>query len=327
MLEHSLLLIFGLIFLIKGADILVEGARNVAERLHIPSTVIGLTIVAFGTSAPELFISVQSALKGSSDMAIGNVIGSNICNLALVLGVTCMIASVAIKDEIIKLDWPVTMGSSVLLFLLVMEGGLQRNEGILLLLVLFCYIYILVMRSQKNARLKRKLEQEAKELDTVVDSGNPKKSWKKSLWASTLFIILGGAGLYFGSDWFVGAAKEIFLELGFSERLIGIVVFAVGTSLPELVTSIASALKKDTEMAVGGLLGSNIFNIFSILGITSIIRTIQVSETIRNYDLIWMLGITLIIFPLMYFGRKMKWMHGVLLLTLYVVYNLTLFLA
>ena len=293
-----------------GGDFLVRGATSLALRLHMTPLVVGLTIVAFGTSAPELLISLSAALSGSPDLAMGNVVGSNICNLALVLGVTILIGPVRVSPDTIRIDWPVTMGSSLLLFSVVRDNSLGIYEGIFFVLSLIAYTFFIIRRS----RMKMKAEiTKEKELD-VPDL--PSKNLRKDIGV----IIIGSVGLYFGAIWFVIGAKELALFLEVSQRVIGITVVALGTSLPELVTSMVASFKKETDLALGNLLGSNIFNVLSILGITSIVKEIHVSDIIHQVDMLWMLGITLLILPLMLFQRKLARTEGVILLLVYVYY-------
>jgi len=313
------LLIFGLIVLIGGGDVLVRGASNIALRFKISPLVIGLTIVAFGTSSPELFISVQSALKGSPDMTMGNVIGSNICNLALVLGLTAVFSPININSSSIRIDWPMAMGSSFLLYILVLENYLERKEGVLFVFILLGYIFYLIKKSRDASKKEEALTQ-TEEIDVKSKTNN----WHLS--KDLLFILLGCLGLYFGSEWFVGSAKDIFLKMGVSERVIGIMVLAIGTSLPELVTAIVAALKKNTDLAIGNLMGSNIFNVLSILGITSIIKDIHVSTAIMG-DMFWMLGVTLVLLPLMVFKRRLGRLQGGILLSIYFYYTYSILIA
>jgi len=272
--------------------------------------VVGLTIVAFGTSAPELLISLSAALSGSPDLAMGNVVGSSSCNLALVLGVTILIGPVRVSPDTIRIDWPVTMGSSLLLFYVVRDNSLGIYDGIFFVSSLIAYTFFIIRRS----RMKMKAEiTKEKELD-VPDL--PSKSLRKDIGV----IIIGSVGLYFGAKWFVIGAKELALFLEVSQRVIGITVVALGTSLPELVTSMVASFKKETDLALGNLLGSNIFNVLSILGITSIVKEIYVSDIIHQVDMLWMLGITLLILPLMLFKRRLARTEGVILLLVYVYY-------
>jgi cation:H+ antiporter len=311
MLFNIALLIIGLFTLIMGGDFLVRGASSIALRLHMTPLVVGLTIVAFGTSAPELLISLSAALSGNPDLAMGNVVGSNICNLALVLGVTLLIGPVKVNADSIQIDWPVAMGSSLLLFYVVKDHSLGIFEGSFFVITLIGYTFFIIRKSRKAMKAEIAME---KELD--VDD-EPSKSIIKDIG----IILIGSLALYFGAKWFVIGAKELALFLEVSQRVIGITIVALGTSLPELVTAIVASFKKETDLALGNLLGSNIFNVLSILGITSIVKEIHVSEIIHQVDMRWMLGITLIILPLMLFQRKLARTEGVILLLIYVYYT------
>lgn len=312
MLLDIVMLIIGLFILIIGGDFLVRGASSLALRAHISPLVVGLTVVAFGTSAPELLISIKAALGGSPDMTMGNVVGSNICNLALVLGITALIGPIRVQRDSIKIDWPVTMGSSLLLYFVIKEKDavIDSFEGVVFLFLLVVFTVYIIRKSRKETKALRDAEEN---LEVPEVSNNLSKD--------ILFILGGCAGLYFGADWFVGGAKEMASFLGVSERVIGITVLALGTSLPELVTAIVASIKKETDLALGNLMGSNIFNILSILGITSIIEDIHVSEKIVSHDMTVMLGVTLIILPLMIFKREMGRFAGVTLLLIYLVYT------
>lgn len=310
MLEQIGFLILGLIVLIIGGEFLVRGSSSIALKARISPLVVGLTIVAFGTSAPELLISVKAALRGSPDLTMGNVVGSNICNLALVLGVTALIRPIRVNANSIKIDWPMAMGASLLLYLLLKsEPTLNLWTGILFLSILLGYTLFIITRSRKETK--------AQELDLDV----PESS--KSPVKDISFILIGCVGLYYGSEWFVDGAKELAFTLGVSDRVIGITVLAIGTSLPELVTAMVAASKGETDLAVGNLMGSNIFNILSILGITSIITEIQVGEEIISYDLLAMMLITLLLLPLMLWKRVLGRVAGALLLLFYVYYTYT----
>lgn len=313
MWKDLLLLIAGLSVLIMGGELLVRGATSIALRLHISSLVVGLTIVAFGTSAPELFVSIQSALSGSPDLTMGNVIGSNICNLALVLGITAVITPVKVQADSIKIDWPMTMGSSTLLYLLVRENLISSYEGILFISILAAYTYFIIWKSRR----------EIKRAQTQNDVINQVESPPSILRRDIFFIILGTVGLAFGSDWLVAGAQDIAIAYGISERTIGITILAIGTSLPELVTSMVASFKKATDIAVGNLMGSNIFNVLSILGITSIIQEIQVNDVIINSDMIWMLLITFLVFPMMLHKKQVGRVEGLILLSIYFYYIYT----
>lgn len=313
MLLNIGLLIVGLFILIVGGDLLVRGASSIALRLHMTPLVVGLTIVAFGTSAPELLISLSAALDGNPDLTMGNVVGSNICNLALVLGITVLIGPVRVQADSIKIDWPVTMASSLLLFYWVGDHSLTMNEGVFFLVSLIAYTVFIIRKSRRKMKNAIALEHD---LD-VPDSPS------RSIFYDTGVIFLGCLGLYFGADWFVQGAKELALFLGVSHRIIGITVLALGTSLPELVTAIVASFKRETDLAVGNLLGSNIFNVLSILGITSIVSNIAVSTVIQHVDMLWMIGITFLVLPLMLYQRKLGRTDGIILLLIYVYYTYT----
>ncbi len=313
MLFSIFLLVVGLVVLVLGGEFLVRGASSIALRLKISPLVIGLTIVAFGTSAPELFISVQSALQGSPDLAMGNVIGSNICNLALVLGVTAIIFPVPVQKDSIQIDWPMAMGSSVLLYLLVQDLRLSYLEGGLFVIILIAYSAFVIIKSRRQNKAGAKFLEEA---DLPAEPS-------RNIWLDILMIVLGTLALALGSGWFVDGAKGLALTFGVSERVIGITVLALGTSLPELVTATVAAFRKATDIAVGNLMGSNIFNILSILGITSLIQPIDISPVIVNNDMLWMLGITFLILPMMFFQKKISRIEGALILIVYIYYIYT----
>ena len=312
MVTTIVLLIIGLIILIVGGDYLVRGSSSIALRLHLSPLVVGLTIVAFGTSAPELVISIQSAIKGSPDITMGNVVGSNICNLALVLGLTAVINPVKAQPNSIKVDWPVTMGSSILLYYMVREEYLKAMEGLIMLIFLSFYLFFTIKQSRKE-NMAIKLEEKS----DIPDAPS------KQIWKDIVFILIGCVGLYYGSEWFVGSAKALALSLGVEERVVGLTIVAFGTSLPEMVTAAVASYKGQTDLALGNLMGSNVFNILSILGITSIIKTIHVHDAIMHKDMIWMLLITLMILPLMIIRREVGRVDGIILLTVYSIYIYT----
>ena len=305
------ILIIGLIILIVGGDYLVRGSSSIALRLHLSPLVVGLTIVAFGTSAPELVISIQSALKGSPDLAMGNVVGSNICNLALVLGITAVINPVRVQSNSIRVDWPMTMGSSILLFLVIRDQSLNATEGIVFVIILASYLFFIIKQSRKET------------LASMAEDNEIPDTPSQQIWKDIMFIAIGCIGLYFGSEWFVGSAKDLALSLGVEERVVGLTVVALGTSLPELVTAAVASYKGQTDLALGNLMGSNIFNVLSILGITGIIKEINIHSDILNKDIVWMLLIVLMILPLMVMRREVGRVDGLILLIVYFVYIYT----
>lgn len=307
LLSTILILVLGLVTLIVGGEVLVKGASKLALRFNVSSLVVGLTVVAFGTSAPELLVSLNSALKGAPDFALANVIGSNISNLALVLGTAALFGFIPIKKDSAKRDWPVTLGSSVLLYVFAYNGMITSMEGVILVILLVIYLGSLFYTTRKE--------------QIKLDVEEPKDKLEKWGIAKDIFqVSLGILCLYFGADWFIGGAEEIAVDLGVSQRVIGLTVLALGTSLPELFTSVIAAKKGETDLALGNLLGSNIFNILSIIGITSVIKPLSVNMDILHTDFPWMIGITLLILPLMIFRKRLGTPSGIILIVLYLLY-------
>lgn len=312
MLLDILILTIGLATLILGGDVLVKGASRVALRFNVSPMIVGLTIVAFSTSAPEMLVSLKAALKDVPDFAMGNVVGSNISNLSLVLGIACLFGYIPIHKGTARRDWLVTMLASVLLYIFSKDGRLVFYEGLTLFLGLTGYLTFLLIKTKKD-QIK---------LDVTYDRSND-NSFEK--FKDLFYIALGGACLYFGSEWFIEGAADLASDLGVSERVIGLTVLALGTSLPELFTSVIAARKGETDLALGNLFGSNIFNILSILGITSMVRSLGVNQAIIETDLIWMLILTFGILPLMLFRRRLGTTSGIILLAFYSAYIFMVF--
>lgn len=311
MFKSIIFLIVGFLLLVKGADYFVDGASSIATKLRIPSFVIGLTIVAFGTSAPELAVSLSAALKGSNDIAIGNVVGSNIFNTLVVLGASAAITPIAVEKGIIKKDYPLSIFVSILLGILSLDIFLfhapamtiGRIDGIILLIVFISFMY---------TTLKDGFKQRSEIEETETKESIP-------LWKSILISILGLAGIIFGGDLSVDGAKEIARTLGLSEALIGLTIVAFGTSLPELVTSIIAAKKGESDIAVGNVVGSNIFNILLILGLSATILPMNVSSTYL-YDIGLLIIISLITFiPIVKTKRVGRGM-GITMVITYILY-------
>ena len=299
------LLFLGLVILLAGGKILVDGASGIAVKLGMSAGLIGLTIVAFGTSAPELLVSVNAALKGNSDISIGNVIGSNIANIALVLGISGMFYPIVIKNNHIKFDYLITLLVSILFYALSYNGVITTLEGIILF-ALFIGFNVYLFKTSDNDD-----PEVADEIELA----------KRLSWPKSIFYFIGGIiGLYFGSELLVENAVLISREFGVSERVIGVTIIAIGTSLPELITSIIAALSKRTDLALGNILGSNIMNILSIIGVTAIIKPIGVSEAFIQSDFLWMVGITLFLFPLMKTKMRVSKIEGSLLVLSYAAY-------
>ncbi|MEM9023222.1 MAG: calcium/sodium antiporter [Bacteroidota bacterium] len=298
-------LIAGLITLLVSGELLVKGAVSIALKLRISTLVVGMTIVSFGTSAPELLVSVKAALSGHPEISIGNVIGSNIANLALVLGITAIIFPILVDNNSIRIDWPMMMASTVVFYLFILDGVLVWWEGAILLGSLVAFGTWLIRKSRKSGA-------EDGEVDEDEDVA--------PLWKDILFITLACVGLVFGVEWLLDAAVEIARAFEVSEHVIAVTIIAFGTSVPELITSGVAAFRKQTDISIGNLIGSNIFNILGILGVTAMVREIPVLDTVIQADMWWVLGIAALILPLMLFQRKIGWWKGVLLLIIYAVY-------
>ena len=261
---------------LKGADFLTEGAAALARRVNVPEIVIGLTIVAAGTSAPELFVSLVSALKGTPDLAVGNVVGSNTMNCMLIVGCAAMVAPMTISRSTVKKDIPFAVGASVVLMLLALNGFLGRFDGIVLLAG-FVSFMVYSLRQAKNGQ----------------DAGATEEK-QQNPWMSALFIVLGLVGLVIGSNLFVDHASSLALALGISEGVVGLTVVAGGTSLPELATSVVAARKGQSAIASGNVIGSNVFNILLILGLTATISPLQI-EGITTFDMaVMLISVTLV---------------------------------
>ncbi len=318
----SLLFIFlGLVLLVVGGEFLVRASVALSFRLNISKMVIGLTVVSFATSAPELLVSVQAALNGFSDISLGNVIGSNIANIGLVLGVTAIISPLAIDKDFYKFNWPVMMLLSIGLYFILKSGGvINRVEGIGLLMILGIYLFLLINRAKKARSVKVEVE------DDSVDEALAKVSnFKIAIW-----LLIGAIALYFGSELLVTGAVDLATALGISERVIAVTMIAVGTSVPELAASVIAALKKEKALSLGNLIGSNIFNIASVLGITAIIQPILVkSQEILTNDILWMLGFAGVLIPLAFLPKRFEIgrIKGVLIVAAYAVFIAMAFLG
>ncbi|WP_025741762.1 calcium/sodium antiporter [Aquimarina pacifica] len=284
--------IVGLVLLVVGGEFLVRSSVALSFRLKLSRMVIGLTVVSFATSAPELLVSIQAALDGLSDISLGNVIGSNIANIGLVLGITAIIGPLAIDKDFYKFNWPVMVLLSFALYILLMDGVLTQLEGMLLFVSLIVYLILLIRRARKFS-------------DTMVEEVDDALQ-KTSNFKIVIWLLIGGAALYFGSEFLVSGAETIALKMGISEGVIAVTLIAVGTSVPELAASVIAALKQEKAISLGNLIGSNIFNIASVLGITALIEPIMVKdETLMNVNIYWMLGFAIILLPLAFIPKKM----------------------
>tara|TARA_B110000285_G_scaffold215717_1_gene262342 strand:+ start:3904 stop:4854 length:951 start_codon:yes stop_codon:yes gene_type:complete len=315
----SVLFIFlGLVLLVVGGNFLVRSSVALSFRFHISKMVIGLTVVSFATSAPELLVSIQAALDGFSDISLGNVIGSNIANIGLVLGVTAIIAPLTIDQDFYKFNWPVMMLLSVALYFILSSGRvISRVEGFALLSTLFIYLYLLIRRARKTRETA---------VHVVLDEALVTvSSFKIIVW-----FLIGGVALFFGSKLLVTGAVELATIMGISERVIAVTMIAVGTSIPELAASVIAALKKEKAISLGNLIGSNIFNIASVLGITAIIQPILVkSEAVLSSDIFWMLGFSAVLIPLAFLPKKWEIgrIKGIVIVVAYALFISLTFLS
>lgn len=290
-----------------GADGLVGGSARIAFKMGIKPLIVGLTIVAFGTSSPELVVSVNANLAGNSDITLGNVIGSNICNIGLIVGITALIKPINVSLQIVRKDIFIMCAVSVLPLIMLIDGQIGRVEGVILILLLVVYLWLLIFMTSKKGNL---------EVDTEIDS-IVKKS--KPMWMNIAFIIGGLALLIVGADLFVEHAIEIARFFNVSESVIGLTIVAIGTSLPELATSVVASIKGESDISLGNIVGSNIFNILAILGIAAVIGPISFGN-ITYIDLSIMLMFAVILLPLARTGFIIDRKEGIVLLLLYVGY-------
>lgn len=303
-------LIVGFVLLVKGADFFVDGACALSEKLKIPAYVIGLTVVAFGTSLPEAAVSITASLHGSNEIAIGNVIGSNTFNTLVVLGASALLAPVAVKKNILKRDFPFCIGITVIMLILLMtlnhgEAALTRFDGIVLLLIFAVFMIISVISGKREALSEQSGKEETVDLP-----------W----WKCTLLIVIGIAGVIAGGELTVIGAEKLALMAGLSETVVGLTVVAIGTSLPELVTSIVAAGKNQNDIAVGNVIGSNIFNILFILGISSTLGTIT-TDGYAMTDTLMLIGVCLVTYIFALVNKKINRPAGIVMILMYIAYT------
>lgn len=317
MILNILLIILGFVLLIKGADFLVDGASSLAKRFRVPEIVIGLTIVSIGTSMPELFVSTTSALQGSADMSIGNIIGSNICNLLLILGISAAISPVKFQKSTCRIEIPMCFACTVIFMLMSNIGGVVSMVDGIILMVLFvgfiAYTLYVAKKGMSAAPEEKPQEQVPQKKITILKD--------------ILFIVIGIVGLKFGGDLTVDNAVEIAQVWGWSEKVIGLTILAVGTSLPELVTSVVAAIKGNDDIAIGNIIGSNIFNVLMIIGVTALITPLNynVSYNIQLYILLFSL-VLLEVFAFTKPKNQMSRFNGIIYVVLYGVYMALLFI-
>lgn len=308
-------LIAGLVLLVAGAEVLVRGAAKLAAQFGIPPLVIGLTVVAFGTSAPETAVSVQSAWNGSGDLAIGNVIGSNIANVLLILGLTALVAPLIVSRQLIRLDVPIMIGASLVVYALAWDGALSRLDGALLFGGVLAYTGFLIYSARKDKSTQN---------DEFAEEFGLDEQPKPYAWAINLgLVIVGLVLLVGGSNLLVEGAVQLARALGLSELVIGLTVIAIGTSLPELATSIIAAFKGERDIAVGNIVGSNIFNLLCVLGLASLVApaTISVSPNALAFDFPVMIAVAVACLPIFFTGFRINRREGALFLAYYMAYT------
>jgi cation:H+ antiporter len=303
---NYILLVAGFIFLLYGGKLLVKSGVALAERFRISPLVVGLTVVSFGTSAPELFVSVMAGIQGHPDVAIGNVIGSNIANITLVLALTAIVIPIPVRSSSVKIDAPFMILVSFLLWLFVFNLHLSRLEGMLFLLLIAIYGTAIFHWSRKKNSAR----------------SNQEQGVQLSVGKVILLFVLAVLGLVAGSELLVRSASSIALELGLGERVIAVTMVAFGTSLPELVTSLVAAFKKEMDISIGNIIGSNIFNILVVLGIASVVNPLEIDKGFLHQDIFWMLGTStaLFFFILPFKGGKLTRWKGVVLFCTYCIY-------
>lgn len=296
------LLLVGFVFLIKGSDFFVDGASNIASLLKIPSIIVGLTIVAFGTSAPEAAVSITSSIAGNNAMAVSNVIGSNMFNILMVIGISALLGELTMEKSVLNQDLPILMGITLLFAIfIIINWNISVIEGIILLIILIGYVIHLIRSARKTSDAN------------MIDE--PKLSLPKSI----IFIAVGLAGIILGGDMVVNSASYIAMALGMSETLVGLTIVAIGTSLPELVTSITALNKGENQLVIGNVIGSNIFNILFVLGASSAISAIPLDSSML-IDVVLLIAVTVLCFI---FGKtqdKYDKKEGAILVALFIAY-------
>lgn len=314
-------LLLGFVLLVAGADLLVRGASRLALRFGISPLVIGLTVVAFGTSAPELAVSVQSGLAGQSGIAVGNIVGSNIFNVLVVLGLAALITPLVVSQQLIRLDAPLVLGASVLVWIMAIDGRIGLFDGLLLTAGIIAYTVFAIQQSRKeSAAIEAEYEQE------FGDGASP---WLARLPVQIALIVGGLALLVLGAHWLVDSAVAIARELGVSEVIIGLTIIAAGTSLPELATSIVAAMRGERDIAVGNVIGSCLFNLLAIAGIAALVTPggLEVAASMINFDIPVMVVVALACLPIFATGHLVARWEGALFLGYYAAYLLYLVFA
>jgi len=319
MLVQALMFVLGLLALIAGAEALVRGASRLAVAWGVSPLVIGLTVVAFGTSAPEMAVSVGAALSGSTDLAIGNVVGSNIANVLLILGISALIAPLLVAEQIIRQEIPVMIGASLVVVAMALDGSIGRAEAAILFILVIAYTVFLVVQSRRASQATE--DEYASEI--------PTSQWDRHWGVQAALVIVGLGLLVLGADWLVGAAVAFAKVMGVSDLVIGLTVVAVGTSMPEIATSLIAALRGQRDIAVGNVVGSNIFNLLAVLGAAGVVSAggLGVPDAARNFDLWVMLAVAFACLPILLTGHEIARWEGGVFLGYYAAYVLYLILA
>ena len=299
---------FGLVALLAGAEMMVRGASQMAILLGLSPLVIGLTVVAFGTGTPELAISLQAAADGRADLAIGNVVGSNISNVLLILGVSALIAPLAVHQRLVRIDVPIMVGASLLLWLLAADGRLSPGDGALLAGGAVAYTFLVIVLARR---------------ETLQHKENTAIPCRQGAWRAVLLALAGLAGLLIGARWVVQAATEIARLLEVSELVIGLTVVAIGTSLPELATSVVAGLRGERDLAIGNVIGSNLYNILATLGLSSLVAAngLPVAHALQVFDLPFMIATAVACLPIFFIGRRISRWEGGLFFAYYIAYT------
>lgn len=305
-----LMLLVGLVLLIVGADLLVKGAARLASSFGVPALVVGLTVVAFGTSAPELAVSVKAAYSGQAELAIANVVGSNVFNILMILGLAALVSPLIVSQQLIRQDVPIMILISFITVALVWDGSLARWEAAILFVGLLSYVGFLFVQGRKQG------------MDVVDDEVSEMLQEKVPLWKNLLLVVAGLALLVIGARWLVESAVEIASALGVSEAVIGLTIIAAGTSLPEVMTSVVASLKGQRDIAIGNVVGSNVFNLLCVLGLSGMVspEPLLAGEQMTHLDLPVMLGVAMLCLPLFFVGSMLTRLEGCFFLALYVAY-------
>jgi cation:H+ antiporter len=316
-----LFFVLGLVALVAGAELLVRGASKLALSFGISPLVVGLTVVAFGTSAPEMAVSVQAALSGQVDIALGNVVGSNIFNVLFILGLSALIIPLLVARQLIRQEVPIMIGASLLLFALAWDGGISRYDAALMFGLLLAYTVFLIWQSRGESK--------ALAAENTAETASGKSSWDSHWGGQVLLIAAGLALLVLGADWLVTAAITFAKQLGVSELVIGLTIVAAGTSMPEVATSIVAALRGERDIAVGNVVGSNTFNILGVLGLSGMVSPegLSVAQSLLSFDIPVMIAVALACLPVFFTGKLIARWEGGVFLAYYAAYTTYLLLA